>query len=114
MNIKIKYAITCTLAAAAIVMSALSVPVLRSFGELSAIGAAAPDYPLQMSEPMPFILREYRGAVAVFTPESGDIPALITDIDFNSLREVDKKMLLAGIGAREANTLAALLEDFGS
>ena len=115
MNVKIRYSITCVLAAAAIVTATLSVPVLRGFGEASVTETANPSASsLQLSEPVPFILREHNGTVAVFTPESGDAPAMITNINFNSLRDADKKMLRDGIGVRESTALAALLEDFGS
>jgi len=114
MTVRTRYVITCVLAVTAIVMAAASAPVLKSFGEVSADVVSNQDTRMSMAEPVPYILREYKGKLAVFTPESGNYPAVVTDIECRFLPRGDRELLRAGIGVREQATLASLLEDFGS
>ena len=115
MSVRTRYVIICLLAVTAIVMASSSAPVLKSFGEASAASdIRQKEERMSMAEPLPYILREYKGKLAIFTPESGNYPSVVTDIDCSLLPRGDRELLRVGIGVREQALLAALLEDFGS
>ncbi len=61
-----------------------------------------------------YYLRDCSGYVAVFKGESTDTPIEITDIETQTLNNVDRRLLADGIPAEDKNELLMLLEDLSS
>ena len=60
-----------------------------------------------------YTVREYEGAVSVFTAAE-DAPLIITEIEVSGLRSVDQKMIREGITLASYEDVLMLLEDLGS
>ena len=58
-----------------------------------------------------YIVREADGYVAVYRADAPGTPMQITDIAVDDLREHDRELLRAGLGARDRQALLMLLED---
>ena len=61
-----------------------------------------------------YLLQEYEGYVAIFDPESGKKPTVITAIEIKNLTEADRALMETGLPAETDEELALLLEDLGS
>lgn len=60
-----------------------------------------------------YYLRDWQGYIAVFEGSS-ETPVTLTDIQTQTLNNVDRLKLQSGIPARDETELASLLEDLGS
>ena len=60
-----------------------------------------------------YILADYGGRVAVFSPQRGSAPRRVTAIEVQHLPAVDRQLLKSGIPALNDLELAMLLEDLG-
>lgn len=58
-----------------------------------------------------YVLRTNGGYVAVYEALSPDVPIEITDIAVSELREHDRELLRAGLGAEDREAVLMLLED---
>lgn len=61
-----------------------------------------------------YYLRDAGGFVAVFGGDNGTVPLNVTDIETETLNDVDRELLRAGIPAENKTALLTLLEDLGS
>lgn len=61
-----------------------------------------------------YYLRDCSGYVAVFKGANSSTPIEITDIETETLNNVDRKLLKQGIPAENKSELLMLLEDFSS
>lgn len=61
-----------------------------------------------------YVLRDYEGHVAVYVENDPSCPMTVTDIDVNTLRELDRQTLQTGIKIKSKERLMMLLEDLGS
>ena len=61
-----------------------------------------------------YILRNYDGHIGIFYGEFDKVPAIETDIQVSTLREIDQKLLEDGIRADSYEEILKLLEDFNS
>ena len=61
-----------------------------------------------------YYLRDRSGYVAVFTGANSSTPIEITEIETETLNNVDRKLLKQGIPAENKSELLMLLEDFSS
>lgn len=61
-----------------------------------------------------YILKEYNGGIAVFTPNSDKPKAEYTQVMVKSLPEYDKMLLKAGIKVYSDKELQRLIEDYDS
>ena len=61
-----------------------------------------------------YYLRDCSGYVAVFKGEKSNTPIEITEIETETLNDVDRQLLKDGIPAENKNELLMLLEDLGS
>ena len=59
-------------------------------------------------------LRAYNGHIAVFFGDESEFPSIETTIEIDTLRDVDREKLEAGISAQTYEQVLQLLEDFGS
>lgn len=71
-------------------------------------GVGAPAADLSRSE---YVLRANGGYVAVYAADAPGVPIEITNIAVDDLREHDRELLRAGLGARDRQALLMLLED---
>ena len=61
-----------------------------------------------------FILKEIMGYIGIYDRREMSFPIYVTDINTQSLRKADQNLLKKGLFAKDAGTIAMLLEDFGS
>ena len=61
-----------------------------------------------------FVLGEYGGCVAVYSPVESGVPRRVTDIRVQLLPSADRTQLENGIPVRDDRELITLLEDLGS
>lgn len=61
-----------------------------------------------------FILKEYEGYIGIFAGGNGKTPIAVTEIDVDTLRNIDKRLLAEGVRVRGREEMAELLEDLGS
>ena len=61
-----------------------------------------------------YVLRDYEGHVAVYVENDPSCPMTVTDIDVNTLRELDRETLQTGIKVKSKERLMMMLEDLGS
>lgn len=61
-----------------------------------------------------FVLGEYGGCVAVYSPLQSGVPRRVTDIAVQLLPSADRVQLKNGIPVRDDRELLTLLEDLGS
>ncbi|NLW65016.1 MAG: hypothetical protein GXY26_02125 [Clostridiales bacterium] len=105
MNTKLKGAVLGVLIVAAIVCSVLA---------FSGLGYADGENDESVSEGTCYVLRDYEGHVAVFVENDPDIPMTVTDIQVNTLRELDRETMRTGLKVRSQERLMMILEDLGS
>ena len=61
-----------------------------------------------------YVLRDWKGYVSVFAPDSERDPLQVTDIETASLRVGDRAMLEGGLTVGSREQLLLLLEDLGN
>lgn len=61
-----------------------------------------------------FVLGEYGGCVAVYSPAKSGVPRRVTEIPVQLLPSADRTQLKLGIPVRDDRELITLLEDLGS
>ena len=105
MNERIKITVCAVTVCIAVIMSAATV---NSFLEKDAPGSA----PEQSVEE--YVVMAYYGKIAVFNPNHLNTPLTVTDININTLRDSDRRMLADGIRLNDEAEVAQLLEDLGS
>lgn len=66
------------------------------------------------SETAAYTLRQRGGCIAVYAGEQRRVPELVTAIEVDTLRAVDRAMLEAGLPASDRREMLTLLEDLGS
>ncbi len=66
-----------------------------------------------MFEEAKYIVKEYQGLVAVFVPDSPDVPQKLLDARVSALPKADRNMLEEGILVYSDEELSRLLEDYG-
>ncbi|MCL2055633.1 MAG: hypothetical protein FWH02_00250 [Oscillospiraceae bacterium] len=72
----------------------------------------ARESPAEIPDPgYAYILAEYDGHIAVFTPD-GDEPQIILDVMVRFLPDYDRAMLARGIPVPDYDALSAMIEDF--
>lgn len=94
-------------------VTALTSAALALGAEDSAGVTAPAETETTQTQDAPFVLREYEGRVAVFSP-GREMPLSVTTIELETLREQDRKLLLEGLAAEDREELLMLLEDLGS
>lgn len=100
MKLRVKVAL-CVLLALFAAMSLAAV-----LGSLGAIPASA--------ESEAYLLREYRGSVAVFRAADIERPVQVTNIRVAELPLGDRTALAAGVSASDYGAVIRLLEDYGA
>lgn len=61
-----------------------------------------------------YVLRDYEGYVAVYVENDPSCPMTVTDIEVDTLRELDRETLQTGIKVKSQDRLMMILEDLGS
>jgi hypothetical protein len=67
--------------------------------------------PADVTHRSAYVLRANDDYVAVYEADAPGVPVEITDIPVRELREHDKKLMRAGLGAEDREALLMLLED---
>ena len=61
-----------------------------------------------------YVLADYGGSVAIFDGGNTEAPVQVTDIELDTLRAADRKLIETGVPVSTKEELMALLEDIGS
>ena len=61
-----------------------------------------------------YVLRDFEGYVAVFVENDPNCPMTVTDIEVDTLRELDKRLLQTGMKISSHERLMMTLEDLNS
>lgn len=61
-----------------------------------------------------YILKEYKGYVAVYMESDQKNPITVTDIQVSTLRDLDQKLMKTGLKIASRERLMMTLEDLGS
>ena len=69
--------------------------------------------PVSAAEPA-YLLREYEGVIAIYSPADAPRPATVTDIRVADLPRGDRLELRSGIGVTDFGAVVRLLEDYGA
>jgi len=93
-------------AAAAVMMSAAAIAKPDK-------PSGAPKAPSGAAQGCKYIVSEYNGYVAVFTPEGGE-PAYVTATPLSALPSADRLSIETGIAVYSEKQLTAVLEDYES
>lgn len=109
-----KWKVKASICSALILFAVLSVTAVA--GQLDRImpGEAQMASLLDGDDEIHYVLREQDGFVAIFQEGFGDEPAVVTDIEAKTLRQVDRELLRLGIPVKNREELMMLLEDLGS
>ncbi len=107
MDMRLKTVVALLAAVTALTSAALALGAEDSVSEPPAESA-----PVE-TENASFVLREFEGRVAVFSP-GRDMPLSVTGIELDTLRERDRELLFKGLAAGNREELLMLLEDLGS
>lgn len=105
MNNKLKGAVLGIFIVAAAVCAVLA---------FSGLGYADSETDESFADEICYVLRDYEGYVAVFVENDPDIPMTVTDIQVDTLRELDRETLRTGLKVRSQERLLMMLEDLGS
>ena len=107
MNERIKITVCAVTVCIAVIMSAVTV---NSFLEKDNTN---PDS-ITVQPTEGYVIMAYYGKIAVFNPNHLNTPLAVTDININTLRDSDRRMLADGIRLNDEAEVAQLLEDLGS
>ena len=66
-----------------------------------------------LAEDAGYVVRDWDGRLAVFTPPEADSPVTVTDVRVRMLPLSDRLALTRGLPAADRESLARLLEDLG-
>ena len=66
------------------------------------------------AQPETYVVKNVEGRVCVFSASQEREPIIVTDIDFDRLRENDKSAILDGIELERFEDVLRLIEDFNS
>ena len=112
MAIRLKTVVALLAAVTALTSAALALGAEDSVSVPPAESAPAEGAPAE-TQNAPFVLREFEGRVAVFSP-GRDMPLSVTGIELSTLRKQDRELLFEGLAAGNREELLMLLEDLGS
>ncbi len=105
MKVRIRMAVCAALAAIALYCAV---------GTISSVDVSGYDAGAVRLDNAAFVLAEYNGNVAVFTPGFEKSPLTVTEIEVSGLRAVDRDLISRGLVAYSKEELLTLLEDLGS
>ena len=113
MKIQMKIAVLAVLCVAAVVMTVGAVKSIAA-PEKENIPPEIISNASAENKNAEYYLRDCSGYVAVFKGANPSTPIEITDIETETLNNVDRKLLKQGIPAENKSELLMLLEDFSS
>lgn len=109
-----KYIRPAVLAALIIVAGIMSTNAVKSIASQSMTDTVVPTELIKASVSAEYYLRDYDGVIAVFKSADAARPIETTEIETETLNDVDRELLRRGIPAENRQELLMLLEDFSS
>lgn len=115
MKISVKIAVLAIMAVVATAMAVTAVKSIAAVDDNNTAPTVMDSASVKLDETdAEYYLRDCSGYVAVFKGERSNTPIEITEIETETLNNVDRQLLKDGIPAENKNELLMLLEDLGS